>query len=130
MNTLDTAKELVALIQKVGDIELYRKTVEFQAEVVALSQKNLELQVKCSHLEAELQRRKSLRHERQLYYASGDVVPFCPTCYEKTDKYVHLFGPKSGYPQDVECYECLGCNYSYYAKGGSPFEPQPSRRKH
>jgi hypothetical protein len=37
MSILDDAKELVSLVQKVGDRELYRKIVELEGEIVEMS---------------------------------------------------------------------------------------------
>lgn len=129
MNPVERVKELALLIKKFGDIELYRKIVELQSEVVKLSTRNLDLEQKCSELETELSRKKKLRHERSLYYADDDPVPFCPHCWETSEKLVHLFGPQPLSRAGGEMWECLACNNDYFGHTGRNFEASPSRRR-
>ena len=106
MNPIEQAKELVSLIQKIGDVDLYRKIVELQGEVVRLSARNVELEQKREELEAELRRKKSLRHVRSLYFADNDPIPFCP-----------------------HCWETHACNNDYFGRGEQNFEASPNRRR-
>ena len=129
MNPIDQVKELASLIKKVGDIELYRKIVELQDEVVKLSSRNFELEQKCSELETELNRKKKLRHERCLYFADNDPIPFCPHCWETSEKPVHLFGPQALTRPGGEMWECHACNNDYFGQSGENFKASPSRRR-
>ena len=129
MNLIERVKELASLIQKVGDIDLYSKIVGLQTEVVKLSSRNVELEQKCSELEAELRRKKSLRHNRSLYYADNDPLPFCPHCWETSEKLVHLFGPAPLMEPGGEMWECHACNNDYVGHNGKNFEASPSRRR-
>ena len=109
MDTIDKIKELSTLIQKIGDIDLYRKIVELQGEVVQLSTRNFDLDKKCKKLEAELTRKQSLRHIRSLYYADGDSISFCPHCWENSNKLIHLFRPRALMTPGGEIWECYTC---------------------
>ena len=129
MNPIEQVKELASLIQKVGDINLYRKIVELQAEVVKLSSRNVELEQKCSELEAELSRRKKLRHDRTLYFGDNDPIPFCPHCWETSKQLVHLFGPQALSQPGGEMWECHACNNDYFGQSGKGFQVSPSRRR-
>jgi len=129
MNPIEQAKELVSLIQKIGDVDLYRKIVELQGEVVRLSARNVELEQKREELEAELRRKKSLRHVRSLYFADNDPIPFCPHCWETSNKLVHLFGPQPLSGPGGEMWECHACNNDYFGRGEQNFEASPNRRR-
>jgi len=129
MNPIEQVKELALLIKKVGDIELYSKIVEFQTEVVKLSSQNAELEQKCLKLEAELSLKKSLRHVRSLYHADNDPIPFCPHCWETSEKLVHLFGPKAWTQPSGEMWECHACNNDYFGQDGKNYEAEPNRRR-
>jgi hypothetical protein len=129
MNPIEQVKELASLIKKVGDIDLYSKIVALQSEVVKLSSRNVELEQKCSELEAELSRKKKLRHERSLYFADNDPIPYCPHCWETSEKLVHLFGPKTLMQPGGEMWECHACNNDYFGHSGNNFEASPIRRR-
>jgi transposase-like protein len=127
MNPIEQLKELATLIKKIGDIELYTKIVEFQTEVVKLSSRNAELEQKCLKLEAELRLKKSLSHVRSLYFADDDPMPFCPYCWETSEKLVHLFGPEALMLPGGERWKCHACNNDYTGQSGKNFKASPSR---
>lgn len=129
MNAVERVKELALLIQKIGDIDLYRQIVELQSEVVELSTRNVKLEQKCSELETELGRKKRLHHEHSLYYAENDPIPFCPHCWETSEKLVHLFGPQPLSRSGGELWECHTCSNDYFGHSGQNFMPSPSRRR-
>ena len=129
MTLVEQVKELASLIKKIGDIDLYRRIVELQTEVVKLSTRNVELEQKCAEFETELNRKKSLRHIRSLYYAENDPIPFCPNCWEVSNRLVHLFGPQSLSNPGGEMWECHACDNDYFGRGEQNFEASPSRRR-
>ena len=47
---IDNAKEISDRVKKVEDLDLYRKIVDLQAEVVQLSTRNYELERQCAQL--------------------------------------------------------------------------------
>jgi hypothetical protein len=123
VGAIDAAKEIAALVKKAGDVELYKKIVDLQGEVVSLSTRNFELEKKCAEIHAELNLKKSLKHVRLLYYADGDPVPFCPHCQESAGKRIHLFGPIK--PRDptkkVEGWDCPVCYHNFRANPDENF---------
>jgi hypothetical protein len=129
MGAIDTAKELAGLVQKVGDIDLYRKIVDFQGEVVALSARNFELEKKCFELQSALDLKKRLKHDRLLYFADGDSIPFCPRCHEEDGKLLHLFGPIKMMNPKVESWQCITCFHDYNANPGEAFRASLSMRR-
>ena len=129
MDTLDKIKELASLVQKVGDIDLYRRIVELQGEVVELSTRNFRLEKKCAELEGELNKKKALSHHKQLYFSEGDPIPYCPRCWETNDKLIHLFRSRGQYAAGVHGWECHTCLYDYFTKGDEEFHPQKTYRR-
>ena len=129
MSIIDNAKEIADLVKKVGDIDLYRKIVELQAEVVQLSTRNFELEKKAKDLEDDLHRKQSLAHVRLIYYADDDPIPFCPRCWEIDNKLIHLFGPVKVTDPAVQFWQCLVCHYDYSAKEGENFHAHKTRSR-
>lgn len=128
MDIISRGQEIVSLIQKVGDIELYKKIVELQGDLVKLSQENFACQRKCLELNEELRLKKSLRHERSVYYAEGDNIPFCPRCWEMNDKLIHLFGQEM-MNKDTESWSCHTCHYDFTAEVAAAFAPRFDRHR-
>ena len=66
---------------------------------------------------------RKLLHRRQLYWFSGDPLPFCPRCYDNSEKRVHLFvSPWNNNPRKEE-YECHICDHDYIAWDKKDFSP-------
>lgn len=117
------AKEIAGLVKKVGDLELYRKIVDLQGELVELSTRNFQLEEKCAKLQVELNQKKSVVHSRLLYYAATDPTPFCPYCFEKDEKLLHLSPVELANSEEGRArWNCFNCYHSYFAKSvDSPF---------
>jgi hypothetical protein len=127
MSIIDNAKEIADLIKKVGDIDLYRKIVELQGELVQLSNRNFELEKKCAELQASVDRKKALRHLRSLVFEDGDAVPFCPRCAEATGKLIHLFTVKMA-SEEIERWECHVCHLEFTAQSKGDFTARQPKR--
>jgi len=106
MSVLENVKEVADLVKKLGDVELYRKIVELEEEVFALSRDNRELKDQVAKLEQKLSFSSKLAHRPPLYYADDDPVPLCPRCWETENKAIHLVG-------ENEAFECPQC-YHYF----------------
>ena len=126
MTMLPTYKDITELFKKGLTLEAQEKIMELREGALALQEENLNLKMKVSDLEAELNKKKRLRHSRLIYYADGDVIPFCPRCYEIDSKLIHLFGPVPMTDTDVEFWKCMVCHYNYSAKNGESFQVHKS----
>lgn len=80
MGFLDNAKELVGLVQRVGDLELYRKIVDLQSDAVALAARNFDLESENRALKSKLAEQDALEFRQPYYWKRDDPVPFCPKC--------------------------------------------------
>lgn len=58
---IDNAKEISDQVKKVEDLDLYRKIVDLQAEVVQLSTRNLELERQCAQLWEDVSGKRRLK---------------------------------------------------------------------
>lgn len=102
MSILENAKEIANLIKKAGDIDLYRKIVELEGEIVGLTSRNLELEVKNSDLARQLEIKALLEFTAPFYYSKDDQIPYCPRCWESEGRALHL----SKVVEDFQCPQC------------------------
>lgn len=97
MGIIDTLKETVGLIQKVDNIDLYRRMVELQTEVYSVIEENRALKEK-------LATREKLTFRRNCYWI-GDDGPFCSRCWDVDGKLVRLH-LKTALRLPPECPSC------------------------
>lgn len=90
MSVIANVRELSDLVKKVGDIELYRKIVDLQGEVVALAGRKAELELENRELKEKLAQRATMVFKEPYYWVEGDNVPFCPKCWESAGLQIHL----------------------------------------
>jgi hypothetical protein len=60
--------------------------------------------------------RKKLYWKNGLYWSRGDGTPYCPCCYEKESKPVHMTGPIELWNSEVERWDCPLCESVYCAR--------------
>jgi len=90
MSIISNAKEIADLIKKVGDMELYRKIVELEGEIIELTRKNRELEDQVDELKKLVDTAKTMEFRKPFYYTAGDPTPFCPRCWEVDKLTIHL----------------------------------------
>jgi hypothetical protein len=118
----DIAKGINAL--KVG-VEVDTKVSELLSTIIDLQHSMLELQSKFGDLQTENEHLKAqilqmetsatehlaLQFVNNVYWKKGDSTPFCPKCWEKDGKQIHLTGPHEDEWRGVTYY-CTVCgNY-------------------
>jgi len=129
MSMLPTYKDITELLKKGLTLEAQEKIMQLREAAVRLQDETLTLKRRVAELEAQLSLKQSLRHTRSLYYADRDPVPFCPYCWENSQKMIHLFGPKPMMVANVEFWECAACQRDYSAKGQTdPFKISRRRK--
>ena len=107
MGVVENAKEIADFVQKLGNIELYRKIVELEGQILDLTREKRDLEQRVEELGALLATKHEIRFSPPFYYADGDPTPFCPRCWEADKKAIHLEGPHhvmAGPRWD--CHEC------------------------
>lgn len=72
MGVVDTLKETIGLLQKVDNIDLYRRMLDLQTQVMALVEEN-------QTLKQRLATRDELTFDANAYWR-GEEGPFCSAC--------------------------------------------------
>ena len=93
LGIIDNAKELADLIKKVGDVELYRKIVELEGEIIELTRQTRAQQEEIERLKSLLATKEKMVFRKPFYFLDGDPHPYCPKCWEVDKITVHLDGP-------------------------------------
>ena len=91
MSIIANAKEIAELVKKLDDIELYRKIIELEGEIIKLAREKHALDLRVEELNKSLQTTSQMCFREPFYYVEGDSVPFCPKCWEVDKISVHLF---------------------------------------
>jgi hypothetical protein len=118
MGVLDNVKEVADLVKKIGDIELYRKIVHAEGEVIELTRELRRTQERVRELEGILSVKQKLTFKVPFYFADGDIVPYCPRCWEIEQKSVHMMLRGAGQARHAS-YECLECKKSIPLSGAA-----------
>ncbi len=113
MGIVENAKELAGLIKKIDDIDLYRRIVELEGEIIDLTHTNRKLESEKQNLEEMLNQKKKMTFKKPFYYAESDPHPFCQKCWEVSHSMVHLDGPTSSASSNPR-YECHSCKAVYF----------------
>lgn len=116
MGILDNIKEVADLAKKVGDIELYRKIVDLEGEVMDLTREKREAEQKVEDLQKQLTLKAKMTFKQPFYYQDGDDVPFCPRCFEKDAQAVHAILYSGSDTQ--RRWDCPECKRMYLIESG------------
>jgi hypothetical protein len=117
---LPNYKDIADLVEKGLTLEAKGKIIELREAVLGLQEENIALKMRIGDLEAQQNKKQSLRHIRSLYYADGDAVPFCPKCWETQTKTIHLFKIELG-STNSERWQCHVCDCDFHATNGGAF---------
>ena len=107
MSTLENLKELANLAQKLGNIDLYRKIVELEGEVIELTREKRVLEEENANLRSKIKRATTMKFKEPFWYADGDSVPHCPNCWEANERAIHL--TYKGHMAGGHRYDCPQC---------------------
>lgn len=105
---LDEIKDVAALAKAVGNMDLYRKIVDLQGEVLQLSQEKFELQQKVRDLQAQLTTQMSVTPPNApdpFFYTGCQRI--CPLCWQKESKIINVIGKS-------DCKTCPSCETTYH----------------
>jgi hypothetical protein len=124
MGIIDNVREIADLVKKAGDIELYRKIVKLEGEVIELTREKRVLEEQIQQLQLQLEMAKKLTFRAPFYYAPPDEVPFCPRCWETDKKAIHLTGPLQVIAGTR--YDCPECRRNHISDRHEPKYPGPA----
>ncbi len=124
MSLIPSSAEIIKLLKAGLTIEAQEKIMELRVAALDVEAENLNLKTRIAELESELHQRKSLKHDRSLYWLESDPVPLCPRCWENTQKLIHLYHPGQRFvTANSESWQCHSCHHDFWAEKGDPFIP-------
>ena len=91
MSVIDTAKEAVMLVQKIDNIELYKKILELQSDALKMVEENGKLRDRIKELETAFVIKDTLTFEDNHYFAMKDGTkdgPYCTLCWDNDRRLV------------------------------------------
>ena len=116
MGAVENVKEIADLIGKFHDIELNRRILKLEEEVLDLTRDKRRAEAKVEELEHALRFTKELKFKAPFYWLDGDPNPNCPGCWDSKRLAVHV--TDSWDPVRYDHKECPGCKHHYI--GASP----------
>ena len=90
MSIIDNAKEIASLVKAIGDVELYRKIVELEGEIIELTREKRELEEKLVRQNRNCEIIKALSFDSPFYVRAGTSEKYCARCIENDEIAVHL----------------------------------------
>lgn len=115
MGVVENMKEVADLVKKFNDIELNRRILTLENEVLDLSRDKRRLEEEVEKLRATLKLQKELVFKSPFYYLEGDATPHCPGCWESKRLAIHLHRARKPLPIG-DCMECPSCKHDYRAR--------------
>lgn len=126
MGIVDNLKDAAELAKAVGNMELYRKIVELEGEVIDLTRVNREIEAELGEARLQLQLRSKMSFGAPFWWQENDETPFCPSCWELKGAAIHVVLIFSN--SEATRWDCLVCKNTYMPKDGpgrrAP-EPRP-----
>jgi hypothetical protein len=114
MNVIESLKEAADLAKKLGNIDLYKKIVELEGDIIEVTRQKLHLELKVDELQKQIALKSAMRFKEPFYYQQGDAVPFCPRCCENDGRAVHVI---FHYENDAESrWDCPQCKQEYLVR--------------
>jgi hypothetical protein len=90
MSAVENIKEVAELEKKFNDIELNRRILKLEEEVIDLTRDKRHADDKIEELERALRFSKELVLRENLYWIDGDDVGFCTACWDAKRLAVHV----------------------------------------
>ena len=107
MSVLENMKEVADIVKKIGDIELNRKILTLETEVIELTREKRRADERVEELERTMKFKAELSFKEPFYWMPGDAVPYCAHCWEDARKAVHvIYGHSNSSGQYWHCPNC------------------------
>jgi hypothetical protein len=105
---ISAGKNLIEIVQKSDNLDIIKKSLEFQQKTLELVVENQSLKEKINKLENILKASKELLFRSPFYFHKDDKIPYCPRCWEDFKKQIHLVINES---DAWKSYECPSCSF-------------------
>ncbi len=114
MSIISNAKEIAELVKKIGDIDLYRKIVELEGEIIELTREKRALEEQNEELRRSLKMSKELTFNAPAYFADGDRIPYYPKCWEMEKMAVHMITISRNSQENKLYFGCPSCQVKFW----------------
>jgi len=108
MSIISDVKDVVSLVKKLDDQELYQKILDLQSQILELSSEIIELKNRNTGLTEKLNIKENMDWQPPFYFKQGDSMPYCQLCFDSENQTIHLvyshLADKKGYVWD--CPKC------------------------
>jgi hypothetical protein len=115
MGVVENMKDVADLVKKFNDIELNRRILNLENEVLDLSREKRRGEEKLEELERTLKFQKQITFKEPFYWLEGDEVPYCATCWEDKRKAVHVHFSHAH--NALQYWNCLNCKAQFKSRG-------------
>lgn len=102
LGILDTAKDVITLVQKADNLELVKQVLALQKDIMGMMEENRELKDQLRELKEQLHTKRALTVRGNQYWLKKEDGtedgPFCTACQDSDSKLIRLTeGAKRGY---------------------------------
>lgn len=111
MDVVQNMKEVADLVKKFNDIELNRRILNLENEVLDLSRDKRRAGEKVEELERALKFKGELQFRDPYYWREGDPTPYCPACWDTKRMAAHIVRIKD--PVRYDTVQCPSCKHVY-----------------
>ncbi len=115
MGAVENVKEFSEFVKKFNDIELNRRILNLENEVLDLSREKRRAEEQVEELQRSLKFKGELKFKEPFYWLEGDNVPYCPICWEDKGKVVHV--TYSHAHDGRQYWNCLNCKADFESRG-------------
>jgi hypothetical protein len=113
MGVVENMKDVADLVKKFNDIELNRRILNLENEVLDLARANRRGEERIEALEHALKFKGTLTFTEPFYWLQEDTVPFCPNCWEKEQEAIHVVHQWTDNEIGVTRRDCPNCKTEY-----------------
>jgi len=100
MGILDTAKDVITLVQKADNLELVKQVLALQSDIMKMMEENRELKEEIRGLTDKLRTRAKLVFRDNTYWMeteTGQDGPYCSPCHDTGQILVRLHKTSIGF---------------------------------
>jgi hypothetical protein len=115
MGAVENVKEIADLIGKFHDIELNRRILKLEEEVIDLTRDKRRAEERAEELERILKFKGELVFKEPFYWLGADQTPYCPLCWEDKHKAIHI--RYHNLLNGKQHWQCPNCKVSFTTQG-------------
>jgi len=112
MSIIDNVKEILSIVQKLDDIELYRKIVELEGEIIELTREKREVEEKLAQIQRSQEIIEKLKFDSPFYTTDEGPELYCARCVEADRRAIHLVNT-GDHKLRRRIWECPHCKTRY-----------------